>query len=350
MRESKKAGFSAIDLFCGCGGLTLGLKRAGFNILAALDNDALSVETYRMNHQNVYIVENDIRSVDPAALMKSLNLNRRELDLLAGCPPCQGFSTLRTFNGNRQVDDSMNDLIFEFLRFARIFLPRALMIENVPALLHDERLGKVREEFEDLGYSCNAGVFDAERYGIPQRRRRMIFFAFRGRCPPFGSPCREQGTVAKAISKLPSPEVSDDPMHNYKVRRSERVKTIISLVPKDGGSRKDVPDEYQLECHKKFKGFHDVYGRMSWNKPAPTITGGCINPSKGRFIHPEEDRSITLREAAILQGFPRSYMFTMKNGKYPVAQLIGNAFPPKFAEHHARSIYRHLESCRELPL
>ena len=343
MKKSKKKKFSAIDLCCGCGGLSLGLKWAGFEILAAVDNDSLSVETYRMNHRNTHVVEDDIRLIDPAGLMKYLNLERGELDLLAGCPPCQGFSTLRTFNGNRHVDEAMNDLIFEFVRFARGFLPKALMIENVPALLRDERLEKVRIELEGLGYKCDADLFNAERYGIPQRRLRMIFFAFRGDCPAFGSPARKRATVAEAIQKLPSPEVSEDPTHNYRVRRSNRVKSLISLIPKDGGSRKDLPDEYQLECHKRFKGFHDVYGRMSWGKPAPTITGGCINPSKGRFLHPEEDRSITLREAALLQGFPRSYGFTMKRGRHPVAQLIGNAFPPKFAELHARSIYRQLE-------
>ena len=113
------------------------------------------------------MVEDDIHSIDPAALMKDLNLNRGNLDLLAGCPPCQGFSTLRTFNGNRQVDEEMNDLIFEFVRFARVFLPKALMIENVPALLRDDRLKKVWRELEDLGYRCNADVFDAEEYGVP---------------------------------------------------------------------------------------------------------------------------------------------------------------------------------------
>ncbi len=343
MRKSKKTKFSAIDLCCGCGGLSLGLKRAGFKILAAVDNDALSVETYRMNHRNTRVVEDDIRSIDPEVLMKDLNLNRGGLDLLAGCPPCQGFSTLRTFNGNRHVDEAMNDLIFEFVRFARVFLPKALMIENVPALLRDDRLRKIRRELEGLDYRCNADIFDAAKYAIPQRRLRTIFFAFKGDCPAFGPPARRHSTVAEAIRGLPSPEASEDPMHNYQTRRSERVKTLISLVPKNGGSRKDLPDEYRLECHKRFKGFHDVYGRMSWSKPAPTITGGCINPSKGRFLHPEENRSITLREAALLQGFPRSYAFTMKKGRHPVAQLIGNAFPPEFAERHAKSIYRHLE-------
>ena len=149
--------------------------------------------------------------------------------------------------------------------------------------------------------------------------------------------------MAEAIGKLPLPEDSDDPMHNYAVRRAERVMSLIRRIPKDGGSRTDLPDTDQLECHRRVDGFKDVYGRMAWKKPAPTITGGCINPSKGRYIHPDHDRAITLREAALLQGFPGSYMFDMSKGRYPTAQMIGNAFPPKFAEHHARAIHTHLE-------
>lgn len=118
--------------------------------------------------------------------------------------------------------------------------------------------------------------------------------------------------------------------------------TLIRRIPKDGGSRTDLPHGDQLACHQKFDGFKDVYGRMAWQKPAPTITSGCINPSKGRFIHPDANRAITLREAAILQGFPASYRFDMTQGRYRVARMIGNAFPPEFAEHHARALYEHL--------
>ena len=119
---------------------------------------------------------------------------------------------------------------------------------------------------------------------------------------------------------------------------------LIRRIPKDGGSRTDLPTDEQLKCHQRLDGFRDVYGRMAWRKPAPTITGGCINPSKGRYIHPEEDRAITLREAALLQGFPKTYYFDMSQGRYPAAQMIGNAFPPKFAEHHARAIYELLQT------
>lgn len=340
---SRRIKFSAIDLFCGCGGLSLGLRWAGFKVVAAIDNDALSTSTYAANHKRTCLVKSDIRSIDPIILMKKLELVPGDLDLLAGCPPCQGFSTLRTLNGAREVEEPMNDLVYEFVRFVQVFRPKALMMENVPSLLADDRLARVERRLEALGYNCAADVFNAERYGVPQRRLRMILFGSQHDCPPFGRPVRRCRTVAAAIKKLEPPAVSQDPLHNYPVRRTEHVMSLIRRIPKDGGSRKDLPEDDQLECHRRSDGFKDVYGRMDWKKPAPTITGGCINPSKGRYIHPEDDRAITLREAALLQGFPSSYSFDLCKGRYAVAQMIGNAFPPKFAEHHAREVYGHLE-------
>ena len=336
---------SSLDLFCGCGGLSLGLRRAGFNVLAAIDSDELSVNTYRLNHKRTLIINQDIRNVSTNDLMKRLDLKAGDLDLLAGCPPCQGFSRLRTFNGAKQVNEPMNDLVFEFIRFVQAFLPKSIMMENVPALMHDYRFQQFQIALEFLGYKIHAKVLDGAKYGVPQRRLRMILLGSRGDLPAFASPVQCRRTVSQAIRKLPAPEDSTDSMHNYSVCRSEKVRSLIRSIPKDGGSRLSLPREQQLKCHQRFDGFKDVYGRMAWRQQAPTITGGCINPSKGRYIHPSEDRAITLREAALLQGFPKSYQFDLSRGRYPVAQLIGNAFPPKFAQHHARSIYRQL--CRE---
>ena len=276
--------------------------------------------------------------------MTELGLQAFELDLLAGCPPCQGFSTLRTMNGARHVEDPLNDLIFEFLRFVQAFLPKAVMFENVPALLRDDRLSRIERQLSDLGYFCTAKVFDAQHFGVPQRRLRMILMGSRFGAPSFAAPNRQCRTVAQAIRRLPSPNRSSDPVHNYPVNRADHVMDLIQRIPKNGGSRTDLPANVQLGCHQRFDGFRDVYGRMAWRKPAPTITGGCINPSKGRFLHPDEDRAITLREAAILQGFPKSYFFDLSRGRYQAAQMIGNAFPPKFAEHHARAIYHLLQT------
>lgn len=335
---------TAIDLFCGCGGLSLGLRRAKFRVVAAVDNDPLSVKTYRQNHKRTYVVERDIRALNVSELMKKLGYRTSELDLLAGCPPCQGFSKLRTMNGARDVKDPLNDLVYEFIRFVKGFLPKLIMMENVPALLNDDRLHNIQRELSDIGYSCLAKVLDAQNFGVPQRRKRMLLIGSRCATPFFASPNRRRRTVAHAILSMSPPHTSDDPVHNYSVRRADHVTAIIRRIPKNGGSRTDLPTDDQLECHRNFDGFRDVYGRMAWRKPAPTITGGCINPSKGRFIHPEEDRAITLREAAILQGFPKSYYFDMSQGRYPAAQMIGNAFPPKFAEHHARELYQLLQT------
>ena len=332
----------AVDLFCGCGGLTLGLRRAGFGVVGALDTEGLAVDTYRANHGNASVLKQDIRSVDATKWRKELGLGRGDLDLLAGCPPCQGFSRLRTFNGRRLVEDGDNELIFEFVRFVKEFRPKALMMENVPGLVDDIRLVRVRRSLAGLGYRCAARVLDATKYGTPQRRRRMILLGTKVGSPRFAEPIDRLRTVGGAIRRLPRPDASRDPAHNYVVKRCERVMQRIRRVPKDGGSRGDVGPEEQLACHRRCDGFKDVYGRMAWRQPAPTVTGGCINPSRGRFLHPQEDRAITLREAALLQGFPTSYRFEMSRGRYAVAQLIGNAFPPKFAEHHARVVREQL--------
>jgi DNA (cytosine-5)-methyltransferase 1 len=342
-----KTDFTAIDLFSGCGGLSLGLRRAGFRILAAVDADKLAMETYRRNHSGVFTVNGDVRNVRPRRLMKTLGLKKGQLSLLAGCPPCQGFSTLRTLNGNRNIEDPMNDLIFQFVRFIRALRPKTIMMENVPGLADDERLTRFRRRIAALGYKDIVKVFDASDYGVPQRRRRMILIAtLKGNAVEFALPNKRRRSVKGAIRALNPPERSRDPLHNYEVRRTPGILKMISRVPKDGGSRSDLRKNYRLACHERTDGFKDVYGRMRWSDPAPTMTGGCINPSKGRFLHPEQDRAITLREAAMLQGFPRDYYFETKRGLYPTAQMIGNAFPPEFAARHAKNIKAHLAATR----
>ena len=327
----------AIDLFCGCGGLTLGLKQAGFKVIGAVDNNALAVKTYRANHKEVEIWGENIQNLSVEKVKRKLGIKKGELDLLAGCPPCQGFSTLRTLNGGYEIDDERNDLIYEFLRFVKELVPKAVMMENVPRLKKDKRFKKLCKELEDEGYIVNEDVLDAADYGVPQRRRRLILLAGRGKKIEFAKET-ERRNVKDAIWSLPVAGESGDPLHDYKERRSEKVKKLIRMIPKDGGSRKDLGKKRQLACHKKCDGFKDIYGRMAWNKVAPTITSGCTNPSKGRFLHPEENRSITLREASLLQGFPRGYKFLPLSNRSAVAMMIGNALPPEFIRLHAVSI------------
>jgi DNA (cytosine-5)-methyltransferase 1 len=330
----------AIDLFSGCGGLTLGLTQAGFRVVGAVEIDPLAVETYKANHKRVVVWEKDISKIPAVEIMRRLKIEPGQLDLLAGCPPCQGFSTMTTLNG-RIGQDKQNDLVFEFLRFVRAMRPKAVMLENVPKLAKNRRFKKLRDELQKLGYEINHAVLNAANYGVPQRRRRLILVAGQGKTIPFGSTTQRKRTVREFFAKL-GRRAKNDPLHNLPEIRSDKVKQLIREIPHDGGSRLDLGKHRQLECHRKCDGFKDVYGRMAWNEVSPTITGGCCNPSKGRFLHPTKNRTITLREAALLQTFPPNYFFSLARGKFPAAQMIGNALPPEFIKRHAAQIRNHL--------
>jgi DNA (cytosine-5)-methyltransferase 1 len=334
---------TAIDLFSGCGGLTLGLKLAGFKVLAAVENDALAVETYKANHPEVLVLPHDIREVKAAALRKHLRLETGELDLLAGCPPCQGFSTLRTRNGAKQKRDRRNSLITNMVRFARAFRPKAIMMENVPGLAEHWSFRKLCRDLRRIGYRIEWDIKDARNYGVPQRRKRLIMVAGRKFEVLLAKESKAIKTVRSAIGDLKSPGRSRDKLQNLPENRSAKVRKLIRAIPKDGGSRTNLPRSKQLACHKRSDGFRDIYGRMAWDQPAPTITGGCFNPSKGRFLHPVANRAITLREAAILQSFPRRYRFPVDKSKELIALMIGNAFPPTFIRRHAGKIVRALD-------
>lgn len=338
--------FTAIDLFSGAGGLTVGLKKGGFDVLACVEINESAIETYKMNHKNHLVYSCDIRKLSPAKVMLDLNLKKGDLDLLAGCPPCQGFSSHRTRNQSTSVCDERNDLVFEFIRFVKELRPKTIMMENVPGLAKDDRMITIKRKLKEFGYYIDddtVQVKNAVDYGVPQRRKRMILQASIHGYIEQPKKSKKQKTVYEAISNLKPPGKSGDSLHDITVIRSPRVMEMIKLIPKNGGSRMDLPEEYWLPCHKKYPGgYRDVYGRMSWNDVSPTITGGCNNPSKGRFIHPEDDRAITLREAAILQTFPRSYKFSLTKGTDSVALMIGNALPPEFIKRHAKQYHKHL--------
>jgi len=330
----------AIDLFAGPGGLTLGLKQSGFDVIAAVECDPLAAASYRVNHPEVSIWEADIRTVDPIDVLADLGLHPGELDLCAGCPPCQGFSSVRTLNGNKVVNDPRNDLIGEYVRFVRAIEPRSIMMENVPGLVKDHRFAAAVYELVGLGYPADEGarILNAVDYGVPQNRRRLVLLCTRHGTVEFPAPRVPRLTVRDAIAMLDAAGSSGDPLHDLPERRSERVLAIIEAIPQDGGSRLDLTVSRVLACHRKFTGFKDVYGRMSWSRASPTITGGCHNPSKGRFLHPQEPRAITLREAALLQGFPANYHFSLDRGKLAAAAMIGNAVPPPLAAAQAVAI------------
>jgi len=338
---------TAIDLFCGAGGLTCGLKQANYSILSAVEIDPLAAYTFSKNHPEVNLFEKDILSLNPKDIMEQLNIAPNDLDLLAGCPPCQGFSSLRTKNKSSSVYDKRNDLVYEFLNWVKIFLPKCVLLENVPALAKDKRMLHAKKELLKLGYHIDDNslkIEDIAEYGIPQRRRRMILVASK-----FGEiqmPKKEKitSTVRQTIGNIADAGNSGDYLHDIPENRSTKIKNLIENIPKDGGSRADLPKKHWLECHKRYpKGFKDVYGRMSWDCVSPTITGGCHNPSKGRFLHPIENRAITLREAALLQTFPSDYFFSLKRGKENAALMIGNALPPKFIKKQGIAIKKHIK-------
>ncbi|MGE0142263.1 MAG: DNA cytosine methyltransferase [Planctomycetota bacterium] len=328
----------AIDLFSGCGGLSLGLKDAGFAVSAAVEIDRKAAETYRLNHPTVHLYAKDIRSLDPAEVLRDADLMPGELDLLAGCPPCQGFSRLRTKNKRASVRDDRNNLVADFLRFINVMKPKTVMLENVPALARNHRFVEVLRHLHSLGYKTVVRVLDAADYAVPQRRKRLIMLASIVHIPMLANKVGYRITVRTALKGLGSPRTASDPLHGLGEKRTKRVREMIALIPRDGGSRSDLPGHYQLDCHKRSNGFSDVYGRMAWDDVAPTITSGCHNPSKGRFLHPSQNRTITLREAAVLQGFPRRYRFNVEHGKEAIALMIGNALPPPFIAAHASAL------------
>lgn len=328
----------AVDLFCGAGGLSEGLRQAGFDVIGAVEVDVLACRAYRLNHSHAKLWEIDIRRLSGAAMMKALGLHRGDLDLLAACPPCQGFSTMRTKNGTQRNRDSRNDLIFDVLRLVRSMRPKCVMLENVPGLAENRRYVAFCKGLKSQGYHVTSDILNTVDFGVPQKRRRLVVLASRLAEPEFASKAVVFCTVRDFIGSLPPPKRSCDPLHNYSIERSKKIRDLIRRIPRNGGSRKALGQKQQLPCHQRLRGFWDVYGRMAWDKAAPTITGGCINPSKGRFLHPRANRAITLREAALLQTFPKKYRFPLDKGRYQVALLIGNALPPEFIRRHATAL------------
>lgn len=338
-KDKKFKPLRAIDLFSGCGGLSLGLKEAGFSVAAAVEIDRKAQETYRLNHPMVRLYAQDIRELDPSTVLCDAGLKPGDLDLLAGCPPCQGFSRLRTRNQRTSVKDERNDLVEDFLRFVTAMKPKTVMLENVPALAQDTRFLRMRNEFHALGYETLVRILDAADYAVPQRRKRLIMLASNVHTPALADKAQRRITVRQAFAGLGGPSATAwDKLHSMGENRTREVRKLIAMIPKNGGSRSDLGPKYQLDCHRRSDGFKDVYGRMSWDDVAPTITSGCHNPSKGRFLHPSQNRTITLREAAVLQGFPRNYRFDASHGKESIALMIGNALPPPFIAAHAGAL------------
>lgn len=327
-----------VDLFSGAGGATLGLTHAGFTVVAAVENDSNAADTYAENHSGIILFSDDIRMLDAWSLRRYAGLERGELALLKACPPCQGFSKL----AKGEIDERRNDLVLDVFRFVAEFMPQVLLLENVPGLQHDWRLAELRICLSRLGYSSRVHVVDATEFGVPQRRARLILLAVRSDGPDipkehllsllpadFDSSPRNAG---EALRELSEKQAATDPLDLWR-KSSSSVAERIAAVPR-GGTRFDLPERLQLDCHRRLdqKGKRVAtasYGRVLEDHPAPTMTTRCTTPSCGAFIHPTLDRGLSLREAATLQTFPPSYHFV--GGYDSIERQIGNAVPVRMA-------------------
>ena len=329
---------TAIDLFSGCGGLSQGLKDAGFKVLCGCEIRPEARDAYSLNHSEALLFP-DIRVIDEKQLLSDLALKKGQLDLLAACPPCQGFSSIRTKNKSISPDPR-NELIFEVVRLVKALQPKTILIENVPRLLQDQRIEDFKAQL--VNYEFTPGVLNAENFDVPQRRKRMILIGSRvGKIDlPLHSDSRLN--IKDVIAGLPKPESNHTtPLHRIRQKFTPIVQKRIEAVKKN---RSELPVELQLDCHKRYNsGFRDVYGRMSWDDVAPTITRSSHNPSKGRFIHPSENRGLTIYEIMLLQGFPNHYKLPKGLGIGKLSSLLGEAFPPPMAKAQAAQIYNHLK-------
>ena len=334
--------FFSVDLFAGCGGLTQGMRAAGFKTMVAVELEAVAARAYSLNHPNTVVLTKDIRQVSSEEI--KLHLGDSPLHLLAGCPPCQGFSSVRRLNRAEFAPDNRNRLVEEYFRLIKELRPVTIMMENVPGLLDYSLFKSILAELDKLGYAPQVAVVNVRNYGVPQNRKRLVMVGSLLGKLSISEGIAEKITVRDTIAHLPHPADSIDPLHRIVACHTPKILERIKLTPKDGGSRKDLPKEYTLKCHKRSNiGFNDIYGRLRWDDYSTTITSGCLNPSKGRFLHPEQDRALTPREAALLQSFPPDYKFPTNIPKQALALLIGNALPPQFSYYQSKNIFEHLQ-------
>lgn len=339
---------NAIDLFCGAGGLSHGLKLEGVNIMAGIDLDAACKYPFEYNNKATFI-EADITKVSSDSISKLWPAEG--IRLLAGCAPCQPFSTYS--NGRNTKEDSKWGLLYEFGRIVQDTLPELVTMENVPQVSKHAVFVDFMRMLTEAGYHLWVDEVYCPDYGIPQHRKRLVLLGSRlgpiALIPQTHSQ-ETYRTVREVIGKLPPLEAGatdpDDPLH--KASKLSELNMQRIRQSKQGGTWRDWDDELVAECHQKESGktFPGVYGRMSWDKPSPTMTTLCYGFGNGRFGHPEQDRAISLREAALFQTFPRKYRFTKPGESVPmrsVGRLIGNAVPVDLGRVVARSFSAHLQ-------
>lgn len=335
----------AYDFFCGAGGLTRGLLNAGIDVVAGFDVDERCRATYEHNNAGARFVRLDISEIKPKDLDLKCRPGQCDDVLFAGCAPCQPFSSQH--KGRKREGDAR--LLGAFGRLVETMLPGHVLIENVPGIAKVPGRSIYRRflkmlEANEYAYDCR--VLDAKHYGVAQNRRRLVLWASRGPHvslpkPRYGKRLRPFRTVRQAIAHFPAiaageshPTIPNHVAAGITTANLERLRA----TPLDGGDWRAWPSHLRLECHRgEYNGHTDVYGRMRWDSPAPALTGRCHSISNGRYGHPEQDRAISLREAAALQSFPDGYEFLESSNKR-IAMQIGNAVPVKLAEQIGKHI------------
>jgi DNA (cytosine-5)-methyltransferase 1 len=356
--------FKAIDLFCGAGGLSTGLKKSGFRLCLGVDIDEKALKTYKCNLKRTKILKEDIKKVTGEKITELTGINRRDNFLLAGCPPCQGFSSL----GKRDANDEKNELVYEYIRIINELEPSFILMENVPGMstgVGKEIFKNVVKELEE-NYHVEYATLNAADFGVPQIRKRLVLHGIRNdvyanlgldkekqKILPKSTHSKEKQkgyrkwvTVRKAIFDLPilgaGESYDDGIIKNHKARSlSETNIERLQEIRLHGGNREMISEELQLECHKKENvSYTDTYGIIDPDKPAPTITSGCTIISKGRYCHPTQNRGLSIREAARLQSFDDKFEFQGNMGE--MSLQIGNAVPPKLAQASGKVIINYM--------
>ncbi|MCY3838979.1 MAG: DNA cytosine methyltransferase [Gammaproteobacteria bacterium] len=341
------------DFFSGCGGASCGFDAAGMDVAFALDCDQEAQRTYTANFPDVHFELADIRAVEAEEVQLHVDAARTSPVLFCGCAPCQPFTKQNTTRPDLGDDDRI-PLLLRFADFIEACVPDLVFVENVPGLQHFDSTSQPFDDFLSRLGECNYYVdfrsIRLMKYGVPQSRRRLVLVASRHgdiQLPPEThgpeTPNEDYETVRDWIGHLPPIAAGEEhpAVRNHRAARLSALNIERIKVTPEGGSHRDWPEALKLDCHKDFSGYSDVYGRMSWDAPASGLTTRCISYSNGRFGHPDQDRAISIREAACLQTFPDEFAF--EGALNSMARQIGNAVPVRLAEVVGKHFVSHLK-------